>query len=106
MSVRQLEQRLVEAISREGGWHSALFDSAQSLLHPLGATGLLLFQGQALTASDVPGTRQSQELGEWLDGKPRARVIDTALLPANVPISPPSPAASSPHQSRTHPAFI
>ena len=36
LSVRRLEQRMIESVSREGDWRSALFDSARSLLLPLG----------------------------------------------------------------------
>ena len=57
LSVRRLEQRMVEAISRDGDWRTALFDASQPLLQPLGATGAaLLFEGQMLTAGEVPGT--------------------------------------------------
>jgi light-regulated signal transduction histidine kinase (bacteriophytochrome) len=57
LSVRRLEQRMVESISRDGDWRSALFDGAQSLLLPLNATGAaLLFEGQILTAGEVPAT--------------------------------------------------
>ena len=56
LSVRRLEQRMIEAISRDGDWRSALFDSSQPLLQPLGASGAaLLFEGQVLTAGEVPG---------------------------------------------------
>jgi len=54
LSVRRLEQRMVEAVSREGDWRAALFDSLQSLLHPLDATGAaLLFEGQVHTVGEV-----------------------------------------------------
>ena len=38
--VRRIEQRLVEAVSRDGDWQTALFDGAQSLLLPLGVGGI------------------------------------------------------------------
>lgn len=86
LSVRRLEQRMVEAIAREGDWRNALFDNAQSLLQPLGATGAaLLYEGQVLAAGEVPGTQQLRELGLWLDGKPRAPVIATASLGIDEP---------------------
>ncbi|RYJ00193.1 MAG: PAS domain-containing sensor histidine kinase, partial [Acetobacteraceae bacterium] len=73
LSVRRLEQRMIEAISREGDWRSALFDNAHSLLQPVGATGAaLLFEGQTLTAGEVPGTLELRELGRWLDGASRS----------------------------------
>ena len=56
LAVRRLEQRMIEAIAREGDWRGALFDRSQALLQPLGATGAaLLFDGQILTTGDVPG---------------------------------------------------
>ncbi len=71
LSVRRLEQRMMEAISREGDWRSALFDSSQPLLQPLAASGAaLLFEGQVLTVGEVPGTSELRQLGAWLDRQP------------------------------------
>jgi PAS domain S-box-containing protein len=85
-SVRRLEQRLIEAISRDGDWRNVLFDSPQPLLQPLGASGVaLLFEGQVQTAGEVPGTRELRELGVWLDGRQRAPVISTASLGTDEP---------------------
>jgi chemotaxis family two-component system sensor kinase Cph1 len=81
LSVRRLEQRMIEAISQAGDWRVALFDSSQSLLQPVGANGAaLVFEGQILTAGEVPGTQQLREIAEWLDGKPRQPVFATASL--------------------------
>src|SRR6201999_3884667 len=53
---------------------TALFDGAQSLLQPLGASGAaLLFEGQVTTTGDVPGTQRIRELGGWLDRKRKDR---------------------------------
>jgi light-regulated signal transduction histidine kinase (bacteriophytochrome) len=72
--VRRLEQRLIEAVSRRGDWQTALFDGAQSLLQPLGASGAaLLFEGQVTTTGDVPGTQRIREIGGWLDRKRKER---------------------------------
>ena len=72
LSVRRLEQRMIEAISREGDWRSALFDGSRAVLEPVGATGAaLLFEGQILTAGEVPGTPQLREIGAWLGRRPR-----------------------------------
>jgi two-component system, chemotaxis family, sensor kinase Cph1 len=74
LAVRRLEQRLIEAVSRDGDWQTALFDGAQSLLQPLGASGAaLLFEGQVTTTGDVPATQRIREIGVWLDGKRKAR---------------------------------
>jgi light-regulated signal transduction histidine kinase (bacteriophytochrome) len=81
LSVRRLEQRMVAAISREGDWRNALFDSAQSLLQPLRATGAaLLFDGQTVSTGEVPGSMQLRQIGLWLDDQPRAPVIATSSL--------------------------
>ena len=81
LSVRRLEQRMIEAISREGDWRGALFDGSQSLLQPVGASGAaLLFEGQVLSTGEVPGTQEIREIAAWLDGKPRAPVTATASL--------------------------
>jgi two-component system, chemotaxis family, sensor kinase Cph1 len=72
---------MIEAISQAGDWRVALFDNTQSLLAPVGATGAALtFEGQILTAGEVPGTQQLREIAEWLDKKPRQPVFATASL--------------------------
>jgi chemotaxis family two-component system sensor kinase Cph1 len=81
LSVRRLEQRLFEAISSEGDWRGALFDSSTALLQPVGAAGAaLLLDDQILTTGEVPGTRELRMLGQWLDGKPRSALTVTASL--------------------------
>jgi light-regulated signal transduction histidine kinase (bacteriophytochrome) len=86
LSVRRLEKRMVEAISREGDWRAGLFDGSQSVLQALGAAGAaLLYDGQCQTAGDVPGTQQLRELGAWLDTQPRVGVIATASLRVDAP---------------------
>ncbi len=81
LSVRRLEQRLIEAISRDGDWRGALFDGSLSLLQPLNASGAaLLFEGQILTAGEVPGTQQLRDIGAWLDARQIAQVFATASL--------------------------
>jgi two-component system, chemotaxis family, sensor kinase Cph1 len=86
LSVRRLEQRLVEAISREGDWRAALFDSPATLLQPLGAGGAaLLFEGQVQTLGEVPGTNLLRQLGAWLDSCPRGAPISTHSLRSVVP---------------------
>lgn len=97
LAVRRIEQRIIEAIAREGDWRVALFDGTRALLGPLGATGAaLLFDGQCLTVGEVPGTQKLRELGQWLDnqvqaGIPRSTVFATTALsiddPRFVPIA-------------------
>jgi len=94
--VRRLEQRMAEAISCDGDWKVALFDGSPSLLQPLGASGAaLLFEGQVLTLGDVPGTQQIRDIGNWLDGRPRASVIATASLGLEQPDFQPLTAVAS-----------
>jgi two-component system, chemotaxis family, sensor kinase Cph1 len=84
--VQRLEQRMIEAISREGDWRGAIFDSSQSILGPLGASGsALIYEGQVLTAGEVPGTQQIRDIGAWLDRRPRTAVFCTASLGIDVP---------------------
>ena len=86
LSVRRLEQRLVEAITREGDWRAALFDSPATLLLPLGASGVaLLFEGQVQTLGEVPGTDLLRQLGAWLDTRPRGAPTETNCLGQQMP---------------------
>ena len=87
LSVRRLEQRMIEAISRDGDWRSALFDGSQALLQPVGASGAaLMFDGQVFTVGDVPGTLQLREIGEWLDRMgARDAVVATSSLGIDQP---------------------
>jgi len=86
LSVKRMEQRLMEAISREGDWKRALFESPQALLQPLDASGaVLLFEGQVLSCGEVPGTQDLREIARWLDSRPRFRVFATASLGVDQP---------------------
>lgn len=78
LSVRRLEQRMIDAIAREGDWRHGLFDGSQSLLQPINARGAaLLFEGQIMTAGEVPGTRHLRAIRAWLDARPREPVFAT-----------------------------
>ena len=86
LSVRRLEQRVIDAISSDGDWRGALFDGSNSILQPLGAGGAaLLFDGQILVTGETPGTVDLRELGRWLDAQPRAPVIASSALGADAP---------------------
>ncbi|UHD18158.1 GAF domain-containing protein [Thiocapsa bogorovii] len=86
LSVRRLEQRMVEAISREGDWTSALFDDPRTLLQTVDAAGAaLICDGRILTTGEVPGTRDLREIGAWLDTQPRSAVMATASLRRDEP---------------------
>ncbi|MCW8306825.1 GAF domain-containing protein [Acidiphilium sp. PA] len=70
LAARRLEQRMAEALSREGNWKSALFDNPPSLLHPVRATGAaLLFDNEVTVTGDVPGTQDIRAIGAWLDSR-------------------------------------
>lgn len=84
--VQRLEQRMIEAMSREGDWRGAIFDSSQSILQPLGASGAaLIYEGQVVTIGDVPGTQEIRDVGAWLDRRSRSPVMATASLGLDVP---------------------
>lgn len=83
--VQRLEQRMIEAMSRDGDWRSAVYDHAQSILQPLGASGsALIYEGQVMTAGEVPGTPDIRALGAWLDTQARGAVVATASLGLDV----------------------
>ena len=84
--VQRLEQRMIEAVSREGDWRAAIFDSSQSILQPLGASGsALIYEGQIVSSGEVPGTQQIREIGEWLDARRGTPVLATASLGLEFP---------------------
>ena len=84
--VQRLEQRMIEAISREGDWRAAIFDSTQSILQPLGASGsALIYEGQIISSGEVPGTQEIREIGLWLDARREASVFATASLGLDFP---------------------
>ena len=86
LTVRRIEQRMIEAISRDGDWRSALFDGAQSLLQPIGAAGAALhYDGQVFSAGEVPGTQEIRAIVAWLDKRPRSPVFATASLGLDEP---------------------
>ena len=86
LSVRRLEQRMIESISSEGDWKGALFDNATTLLQPVGASGAaLLIDGQVQSTGEVPGTRELRDLGRWLDSRPSTSVWATASLGLDAP---------------------
>jgi PAS domain S-box-containing protein len=84
--VQRLQQRMIEAMTRDGDWRGAIFDSSQSILLPLGASGCaLLYENQVITTGEVPGTREIREIGAWLDAGAHAPLVATASLGIDVP---------------------
>jgi two-component system, chemotaxis family, sensor kinase Cph1 len=81
LSVRRLEQRMIQAISREGDWRGALFDRSKVLLEAVPATGaVLLFDGEVRTVGEVPSSSALRALGRWLDRQPHTGQIATDSL--------------------------
>ncbi len=87
MTVRRLEQRIIDSISRKGDWRSALFDDSRTILNPLQASGAaLLLDGEILTVGDVPGTPELQALSAWLDSRPPLPLQVTDSLGLDAPL--------------------
>jgi len=96
LSVRRLEQRMHEAIAREGDWRSALFEGASPLLQPVGATGAaLLLDGQVSSVGEVPGTAELRAIGAWLDRRRSEGIVATASLELDEPAFEPLRASAS-----------
>ncbi|MCW6507294.1 GAF domain-containing protein [Lichenifustis flavocetrariae] len=86
ISVRRLEQRMVDTISREGDWRAALFDRSQAILTLLDAQGAaLLLDDDVQTVGDVPSTQSIRAVRGWLKQRDRARVILTTSLVRDIP---------------------
>jgi len=84
--VHRLEHRMIEAVSRDGDWKSALFDSQQSLLQPLTAGGAaLLLEGELWSSGEVPSSADLRAIGEWLDTQRGEPVVACACLGGKVP---------------------
>ena len=81
--VRDLEQRMVLAATETGDWRRALFDDPEArLLRPLDASGAaLLYEGQLLTAGEVPSAPALRGLIAWLRTHVGAGVFESASLP-------------------------
>lgn len=86
LSVRRLEQRMIQAISHEGDWRAALFDGSSTLLEPVRATGAaLLFENEVRTVGEVPATLALREIARWLDTQSPGDVIATNSLAFDAP---------------------
>lgn len=84
--VRRLEQRMVEAIGRDGDWRAALFDGSATLLQSVGATGAaLVYEGQVMTAGEVPATARIRDIATWLDERAREPLYATTTLGREMP---------------------
>ena len=78
---QRLEQRLVEATSTDGDWRLALFRNPWTLLQPVDATGAALFyEGDVLTAGEVPSTPELRALREWIETREIEDMFHTASI--------------------------
>ncbi|WP_294533289.1 biliverdin-producing heme oxygenase [uncultured Rhodoblastus sp.] len=85
-AARRLEQRMLENISRDGDWRGALFDSARSLLLPLGAGGAaLLYEGQIQTTGEAPGANRIRSVAAWLANRMADGFYATNALASEAP---------------------
>ena len=88
MSVRRLEDMMLEFVSRYGDWKADLFDRPKTLLETVHATGVaLVFEGKLYTAGDIPGTQDLRKLIGWLDTKltPQMPYFATKSIASEVP---------------------
>ena len=96
IQVRRLEQRLVEATSTEGDWRLALFRNPHTLLQPVEASGAaLFFDGEVLTAGEVPSTPELRALLQWIDTQDHDGLFScSAVARANPALDSVTPTAS------------
>jgi light-regulated signal transduction histidine kinase (bacteriophytochrome) len=92
VAARRLEQRMREAVSRDGDWRGALFDRSRPLLLPLGASGaVLIFEGDILMTGDVPSSDAIREVARWARPKLTDGLFATSSLgelePAFAPLA-------------------
>ncbi|MBV9653851.1 MAG: GAF domain-containing protein, partial [Acetobacteraceae bacterium] len=70
--VRRVEQRMIDAASRQGDWRAGLFDGSDAVLKAVNATGAaLICDEQISTVGEVPATADLRALAARLDGRPR-----------------------------------
>jgi len=79
MAARRLEQRMIEAISREGDWRNALFENPQTLLQSLRATGAaLIYDGNVMSAGETPSTQDIRAIAAWIRDNNAGHVFSSA----------------------------
>ncbi len=109
--VRRLEQRLIEATSTEGDWRLALLRNPRHLLQPLEATGAVLaYDGEILTAGEVPSTPELRALLAWIGTQRSDGLFSCASVArANAALASLTPTASgvlAVRLSHTRPDFL
>lgn len=83
--LRRLELRLIDATSTEGDWRLALFQNPRTLLQPFEATGAALFyDGDMMTAGDVPSTQELRALVHWISDRAATEPVDSVFSCSSV----------------------
>jgi hypothetical protein len=86
LAVQQIEKSMIEAITREGEWASALFDRSDKLLQTLDATGAaLITQDGIWSQGDVPEEADLIRLVDWLDHNCAEACFSTASIGLDYP---------------------
>lgn len=86
MSARRLEQRMIEAISREGDWRNALFENPQTLLQSLRASGAaLIYDGQVASTGEAPSTQDIRAIAGWIRDNEKSAVFASARFTTEAP---------------------
>ncbi|MGV3707875.1 MAG: GAF domain-containing protein [Gemmatimonas sp.] len=80
--VRELENRLMHAATETGDWRDALFDNPEeNLLTPVDAHGVALFyQGEILTAGEIPDRSELRRVAAWLETRSPASVFHSSAF--------------------------
>jgi two-component system, chemotaxis family, sensor kinase Cph1 len=95
--VRRLEGRLIESTWSHGEWQRALLDDPWGLLRMVSATGAVLaYDGELLTAGDVPSTAELRAVVDWVASQPsESGVFASASVAHDAPSLAPLAATAS-----------
>lgn len=84
--VRRLEGRLMESTWTRGEWQRALLDESRDLLRVMDASGVVLvYDGEYLSAGDVPSTDALRAIVEWVSSRIADGLCCTASLSRDAP---------------------
>ncbi len=84
--VRRLEGRLIESTWTRGEWQRALLDESRDLLRVMDASGVVLvYDGEYLSAGDVPSTDALRAIVEWVSSRISDGLYYTASLSRDAP---------------------
>lgn len=87
LTVRRLEQQIVESLATTGDWRTSLFMSPRMLLQAVDASGAaLLYENDILTAGNVPSSHDIRAIMAWLESyAPSEPVLVTNALARMAP---------------------